>query len=368
VAALWAVNATGCVAYVPSSKLGPARQDAGWVAYLGNSHHDACAAESLVPDPRPLWRADVGRAVRGSPALGETVVAVGVAERVVTLLDRATGQALWRTRLHGTIHAGPLLEEERLYVATEAPEGRVYALRLRDGRTLWSTKTESVVAPLALEGDTIFAATERGTVLRLEAERGAVAWRRHLPGAVRAAPVATPFGLAVATAADTLYLLDKTSGEVRARLATPGTVLAAPALAESRLYFGTTGGHVLAVELPGLAVAWDHPAGDGVFGAVAVARDTVYALARDGALWLIPAAHPAGARAIALRIVATAGPTPLAAGVLVASVSGEVLLVDPGAGTIRWRVQLDGPIEQPPLVRDRQLVVVSGRGDIHAYR
>src|SRR2546428_1324126 len=251
VAALWAVNATACVTYVPSSKLGPARQDAGWVAYLGNSRHDACAAESLAPDPRPLWRADVGRAVRGGPGLGERVGAVGVAERVVTLLDRATGQALWRTRLRGTIHAGPLLEEERLYVATEAPEGRVYALRLHDGRTLWSTKTESVVAPLALEGDTIYAATERGTVLRLGAERGAVAWRRHLPGAVRAAPVATPLGLAVATAADTLYLLDKTSGEVRARLATPGTVLAAPALAESRLYFGTTGGHVLAVELPG---------------------------------------------------------------------------------------------------------------------
>src|SRR2546430_7696526 len=53
-----------------------------------------------------------------------------------------------------------------------------------------STKTESVIAPLALEGDTIYAATERGTVLRLGAERGAVAWRRRLPGAVRAAPVA----------------------------------------------------------------------------------------------------------------------------------------------------------------------------------
>src|SRR5437899_10554965 len=178
------------------------------------------------------------------------------------------------------------------------------------------TQTESVFEPLALDGATFYAETEGGTGLRLGVESGAVAWRRRLPGAVRAAPVATPLGLAVAMAADTLYLLDKTSGEVRARLATPGTVLAAPALAESRLYFGTTGGHVLAVELPGLAVAWDHPAGDGVFGAVAVARDTVYALARDGALWLIPVAHPAGARAIAVRIVATAGPTPPSAGVL----------------------------------------------------
>src|SRR5207245_5363178 len=100
---------------------------ARWGASLGNSHHDACAAESLVPDPRPLWRADVGRAVRGSRALGETVVAVGAAARVVARLDRATGQALWRTRLHGTIHAGPLLEEGRLYVETEATEGREYA-------------------------------------------------------------------------------------------------------------------------------------------------------------------------------------------------------------------------------------------------
>jgi hypothetical protein len=29
---------------------------------------------------------------------------------------------------------------------------------------------------------------------------------------------------------------------------------------------------------------------------------------------------------------------------------------------------VDGPVEQPPLVRDRQLVVVGGRGAIHTYR
>ena len=59
---------------------------------------------------------------------------------------------------------------------------------------------------------------------------------------------------------------------------------------------------------------------------------------------------------------------PVASGVLVASVSGEVLLVDRRSGAILWRIELDGPIEQPPLVRDRQLVIVAGRGDIQAYR
>ncbi len=369
-AAFWTVNAVGCASsYVPPTKLGPARQEISWPAYLGTSRHDACAAESLNPDPRPLWHTDVGRAVRGSPALGETVIAIGVAERAVALVERATGQGLWRTRVQGTIHGGPLLDADRIYVATEAsPEGRVYALRLRDGQPIWSTPSGSVVAPLALDGDTLYAGTETGVVLRLEADDGKVVWRRKLPGAVRAAPVPTPAGLVVATTSDTLYLLDRTTGQVTGRLAVPGSVLGSPAADGARLYLGTTAGHVLAVELPALAIVWDHLAGDAVLGAPAVARDTVYALARNGTLWLIPADRAADARSFALDIVARAGPTPLAAGVLVASVSGEVLLVDRGSGATLWRVQLDGPIEEPPLVRDRQLIVIAGRGDIHSYR
>jgi len=369
VAAFWAVNATACVAYVPSPKLGPLRQETAWPTYLGTPRHDCCVAESLNADPRPLWTTDVGRAVRGSPALGETVMAVGVADRVVALVDLATGQALWRTRVGGTIHGGPLLETDRVYVATEAtPDAKVYALGLRDGQPIWSTRTESVVAPLALDGDTLYAATETGIVLRLETERGRVTWRRRVSGAIRAAPVPTRHGIAVATTSDTLFLLDRGSGAVQARLALPGAVLATPAFDGTRLYVGTTAGHLLAVQLPALTIAWDLQAGDAVYGAPAVARDTVYALARNGTLWIVPADSVARARSFALDLTTTAGPMPIASGVLVASASGDVLLVDRSAGTALWRVQLDGPIEQPPLVRARQLVVIAGRGDIHSYR
>jgi len=187
---------------------------------------------------------------------------------------------------------------------------------------------------------------------------------------VWAAPVPTPVGIAVTTTADTLFLVDRGTGEVTGRLALPGAVLAGPALAPGmrHLYLGTTGGHVLAVTLPELTVAWDFAAGDAVYGAPAVARDTVFALARNGTLWLIPRERPSGARSVALGIVATAGPTPLRSAVLAGSVSGEVVLVDPASGSVLWRTQLDGPIEQPPLVRDRELVVIGGRGDIHLYR
>jgi outer membrane protein assembly factor BamB len=337
--------------------------------YLGTPRHDMCAAESLNADPRPLWTSGVGRAVRGSPALGETVIVVGAADRVVALLDRATGQVLWRARVGGTIHGGPLLDGDRVFVATEAaPDARIYALRLRDGSRLWSRGTASVVAPLALDGDTLYAATETGLVLRLAAEDGRVTWRRQLSGAVRGGPVPTRDGVAVATTSDSLFLLDRASGVVRARLALPGTALATPALDRQRLYLGTTAGHLVAVDLPTLRIAWDLPTGDAVYGAPAVARDTVYALARNGMLWVVPADSAVRAHGIALNLTTVAGPTPTASGLLVASVSGDVVLVERGTGAALWRVQLDGPIEQPPLVRDRQLVVIAGRGDLHTYR
>src|SRR2546422_8083505 len=51
---------------------------------------------------------------------------------------------------------------------------------------------------------------------------------------------------------------------------------------------------------------------------------SVYALARNGTLWIVPVDGPARARSFALDLTATAGPMPIASGVLVASVSGDV--------------------------------------------
>src|SRR2546423_1084843 len=322
-------------------QVGGRELDAAGCAPVG-AHHARHLDGRLLREPAERLPGG-GRAVRGSPALGETVIVVGVADRVVTLVDRATGQALWRARLAGTIHAGPLLDSDRIYVATEAtPDARVYALRLRDGGTLWSTKTESIVAPLALDGDTLYAATEAGTVLRLETDGGKVTWRRRLGGGgARAAPIPTGGGIVVATTADTLYLLARDSGQVRTRVHTPGAVIAAPALDGSRLYAATTGGRILAIDLPALTVAWDLPAGDAVFGAPAVAHDTVYVLARNGTLWLAPTRRPSEARSFPLGITAPAGPAPVPPGGPVASGFGGGVVVGPRCRRVLWGPALD---------------------------
>jgi len=366
VVALWAVNATACV---PVVRVGPDRDETGWSVYLGSPRHDASAAESLAVDPQPMWRTDVGRAVRGSPAIGTSVIAVGTSDRAVVLLDRATGRPIWRRRVPGTVAGGPLLAAERVYVATQAaPDGRVLALILKSGSPAWSVRTGGVTAPLALTADLLVAATDAGEVVALDAASGATRWRRRLGRSTRAAPVPTADGIAVATIGDSLYLLDPATGTVRARVATPGTVLGAPATDGRRLFLATTAGRLVALSLPALTVDWDRPADDAVYGAPALVGDTLYAVSASGTLWRVAVDSSGAGRSTALGVPTTAGPTPIAGGVLVGGVSGEVLFVDTAGDSVRWRTRRRGPIAEPPLVRDRQLIVIAGDGTVEAYR
>lgn len=365
-AALCTVNAIACV---PVVRVGPDRDDTGWHSELGSPRHDASSAESLAADPQPLWRAAAGRAVRAGLAIGSRVVAVGTSDRSVVLLDRADGVRIWRRHVPGTVAAGLLIDGDAVFVATQAvPDGRVLALRLKTGVPLWSVHTGGVSAGLALTDSAIVAATDRGTVVALDRRTGAQRWERNLGRGIRAAPVIVPTGIAVATIGDTLYWLDSRTGTIRARLATPGTIVGSPATDGSRLFAGTTAGHLLAITLSDLTVLWDRSVGDAVYGAPALSGDTLYATTDRGTLWRIPLAAPESARSVALGIPFTAGPTPLANGVLVAGVTGDIMLIDATTDSIRWRTRRRAPIEVSPIVKDRELFLVTGNGMVEAYR
>lgn len=365
-AVLGAVNASACA---PVIRHGPDHQSVLWPVYLGSPAHDVSAVARMDTAPKPGWHRSAGREIRGAPAVGQGVIAVSNTEKTVVLLGTDSGQVLWDRRLGGTLRGGPLLTTDRVYAATEeSPAGRVYALEMRTGKVAWNVKTGGITASLTLAQGRLYAGTEAGIVLAIDADSGVVRWRRRLSGAVRAAPVFTPAGLFVVTTADSLYLLDVATGEVRRRGPAPGAVLATPASDSARVYLATASGMLAAVDPATLDTVWTRNLGGGVFGSPALARDTLYALTRSGRLVSVPLATPAAAHSVELGIIAVAGPTPLATGVLVADVAGVVRCVDPRTGTERWRVTVSGPVEQPALVRDGLLIVIADRGQVVTYR
>ncbi|MFI5208371.1 MAG: PQQ-binding-like beta-propeller repeat protein [Gemmatimonadales bacterium] len=346
---------------------GPAFQERPWPAYLGGPARAGTQPESIGTDPKPIWHVSVGRGITGGPALSEAVLAVAAVDRRVVLLERATGAQIWDHRVSLPIGAGPLIRDDRLFVAEQIEGGSVYALQLLNGHELWRTDAGAVAAPLALEGDALYVATLNGSVLRLAAGRGTVSWHVKLPGAVRAAPLPTPFGLVVATAADSLFLLDAATGSVRARVATRGTVLAAPALADSLVVIGTAAGRIVGVDAATLETRWSQSATDPIVGSVAIAGGRVWALTGRGVLCSLSLAEPRTMQAVPLGLVVRAGPSPVPGGVLVSGVNGELVLVD-GTGARRWAARVEPPLVEPAIADGHTIIAVSVRGEVVAFR
>ena len=355
-------------ACVSVQRLAPVTQDRAWRTYLGTESRAPAVWDSLNADPQPVWRSDVARGIVGAPALTEDLVAVSQVDRQVAVLDRATGDVIWRHRLSNAPGSGPLVDGDRVFVATQEEHGEVRALQLSTGASLWSATVGDVAAPLALDDSTVYAGSTEGYVVALRSGSGARIWRARLPGAVRAAPVPTSAGLVVATATDSVFLLDRATGAVRVRRGLAGSIVAAPASLDTLIVAGTTGGELLALRTEGLALRWRLDVGGAVVGSVAVQHGAAWALSERGELWRVPLGDPAGASHVGTGVVSRAGPTPTASGVLLAGANGELVLVDAVTGTRRWSARVRAPLTQPAVVDGRFFVAVSGRGQVVAFR
>jgi outer membrane protein assembly factor BamB len=124
---------------------------------------------------------------------------------------------------------------------------------------------------------------------------------------------------------------------------------------------------IIGLDAATLAIRWRIDVDDPIFGGVAIARDTAFAVTVAGDLWRVPLSAPTAASRLVLDRTVRAAPAPVRNGVLVGTVGGDILFVDGRSGQPRWSRKVDDPIEFPPLVDRGTIYVYDGRGTIHAW-
>lgn len=355
------VNATACA---PRRLEMPASDPGGWSQPLGTGTRAPSADEAVPDDPAAWWRANLGRAASGPPVMGDAVIVALGYDRYLVALDLADGARLWRSRLNAPGAASPLVAGDRIYAASGGHDGRLYGYTLR-GRKLWERRMGFITAPLALVDSLVIAATETGVVTASAASSGQVRWVRQLSQAARAGVVPVPGGLLVATD-DSVFRLNPASGQIEARAALPGAPVAAAAFQGDTVVATTADGQVTTFRSDDLAALWSLDLGAAVFGGPAVARDSVFVVSVRGVLWRIPLGDPERADGIPIGAAVRAPPSPVRDGVLIGTLGGEILLVR--GDSIMPQFRVEGPIEQPVVVRDGTMYVVDGRGRLHAWR
>ena len=357
------VNAIACI---PKHVEDPAYRAGSWPAFLGGMARAPSAEQAVPQEPTPWWNADIGRAAAGTPAFGDTLLAVLAVDGRLTVLHWETGRILWSRRLDGFGHGGPLLAQSRLYAATSGDKGRVYALDVRVGRTIWEHEAGALVGTPALASTRLIVVTEGGRVLGLETDSGAVAWERRVQGSVRTGPTVVGDRVVIGTD-DSLHVFRARDGEEAMAAAGSGPMVSPPAAVGDTLVTASPEGRVTGFRVAPLERLWTVSVNHPVMGTPAVARDTVFVTSVDGRLWGIPLAAPHQFMTTAVDAAIRAGPSPVRNGVLVGTIRGEILLVTGGAVT-EPRLRVDGPLDAPPLVHRGALVVVDGRGRVRTWR
>lgn len=120
--------------------------------------------------------------VKGSMTPPDGLVVVPSKDRRVRGLDAGTGQLLWEFKTGGANVAQPVAVGDDVLVASL--DGRVYRLRQRNGRPVWTSGfvgKGSISASPAVDEQRLFATSDDNRIAALSLEDGRKLWERERP-------------------------------------------------------------------------------------------------------------------------------------------------------------------------------------------
>jgi len=327
------------------------------------------------PHPLPgttltrLWQSRPVRGPSAPLALDSANVYLGGGDRKVVAVDLETGRTRWTVRLTGPLVGGVIRGGDRIYAATDRPAGRVHAFDRVTGNQIWDTRTGYIHAPLTLVEGQIIALRREGQAIALDAQTGAVRWRRAVPSTMVPAH-SLGDGRILISSQDSLYVLRLSDGRILERRRAPGAIVA-PWVEHEGLLIAATGDSVIAaLEKGTLEERWRVRLDAPLLTAPALAGDTVFGVTRIGSVFRVAGDAPHEiTRLQESGWPATGAPALVGEWIVVGGADGTLRAFSTRDGHESWRAALGRPFEIAPVVLDGgDFLALGGRGDLHRLR
>lgn len=306
---------------------------------------------------RRLWRLDLtpddedeGHIAGGlAYEYGRILVATGFGEAVA--LDAASGEVLWRRNLGGPMRAPPTLRGGWAFFMTV--DNKLHALDSSNGNPLWTHAGISEVASLlggaapAVEADVVVVAYSSGELVALKIENGRVLWSDSLASVrrtdvvstlahIRGRPIIDRGRVFAISHGGLMVSIDLRSGRRIWDKELGG--LESPWVAGNYIYLLTNDGELVCLSREDGRIYWIQPLPR--WGDVANKRDAI--------LW--------------------SGPILVSDRLIVAGSEGEALAISPYSGRILGRVKLPDRVSVSPIAANGSVYFLSDNAELVAYR
>lgn len=389
---------------VPVS-LGGQTNSGEWTHRAGNARHLVPHA-ALGATPVAVWAANVGAGNSRKNRIAAAPIVSG--GRVFTMDALATvtatstaGATLWVADLtaafdrDGNVSGGGMAAANgRVFAATSY--GELVALNEADGAVVWRQRLEApVVGAPSVDGGTVYVGGRDGSAWAISASDGKIVWQ--VPGTKGSAGM---LGSASPAVGDRAVVFPTNSGELTAVLRIGGgqkvwTAFAAgkrlgrayaiapdvtgdPVIAGGTVYAGTAAGRTVAISAGSGQQIW--AAGEGAMGPMVVTGGSLF-LVNDEArlvrldaatgevIWSVEMPYFAADKVKKRKdIYAHYGPVLAGGRLVVASSDGLIRFFNPTDGSLVYSTEIKGGAAAQPAVAGGTLFVVSGNGQLIAYR
>lgn len=310
-----------------------------------------------LADGRTRWNRDStpedesAGPVAGGVGVADGVVYVSTGLAEILAINAADGSVRWRERLPAPARGAPTIAGGRIFVTTL--DNQLVALSTEDGRRIWAHRGQSLsTMPLglgapAVEGDTVVAGFGTGEVVAARVSDGRVQWGESV-GSTALMSLADFIG-----------------------------ITALPVIDRGRVFIVGQSNTTIAVDLRSGRRLWERPFGGG--NHVATAGDYAFAATRSGEVvavgredgriaWvteLDPPPAQGSRRGPPIRL----GPALVGGGrIIVPTSRAELVLLNPGNGSIAGRVPTGSGITLPMAVSQGTLVALGDDGTLIALR
>ncbi|SNR27004.1 Outer membrane protein assembly factor BamB, contains PQQ-like beta-propeller repeat [Puniceibacterium sediminis] len=273
----------------------------------------------------------------------------------LSALDAATGAEIWVQRLDSAATGAPTYRDGLIYLTSG--DSLAWAVEAQDGRIRWQIEgvgdinnVAGAPAPAVDDQRVVFAYGD-GTVQAAFRQGGLQLWNANIAGGRDGSAIA---------------LIDDVTGDP---LISGDTVFAGNFSGRTVALDKASGERLWTAKQGALGPMW--PAGDSVFF-VSDRNQLVRLDARDGTqIWAVDLpgylarSNPQKKRD---RTFANLGPILAGGRLIVASTDGQIRSFDPTSGALVGTTAIDGGATTRPIVVNGVLYVVSGKGQLHAFR
>jgi outer membrane protein assembly factor BamB len=273
----------------------------------------------------------------------------------------------------------PVVDGQHVYLANG--KGTVLALDAKTGKHQWEQHIKAQLSggPGAGAG-LVMLGTSSGAIIALDAATGAQRWRTQLNSEILSAPVASGDLVAVRTVDGKLFGLSASDGKQRwvadqqvPRLTLRGT--SAPVIAGEYVIAGFDNGRLMAVTLTGGTTAWDVAVSQArgsselqrlidIDGPPVVDLDELYVVGFQGHVARL--SRDTGREIWSHELSSFRGLALDPVGVVVSTAEGEVVKLDRAGGSERWRQKglLRHGLTRPAVLGE-SVVVGDAQGYLH---